>query len=266
MSPGADEPVTLERDGAVAVVTLDRPDRRNALDGATKGLLRKALDAVAGDDSVRAVVLAGSGSAFCVGQDLGEHAEALQADPAQAFDTVEQDYAPVVRLLATMPKPVVAAVNGTCVGAGLALALACDLQVFAEDAVLATAFTAIGLTCDSGLASTLTRSVGASRARRLVLLGEAFTPQQAVDWGIAADVVPRADVVTAARALAATLAAGPTAAYAQSKRLLADAATAGLDAVLVAEAAAQATLGLTHDHQNAVQAFLAKRRPEFSGR
>lgn len=212
--------VTVERDGAVAVLTLNRPDRRNALDAGMKTVLRRALEEAASDDAVRAVLLTGAGSAFCVGQDLAEHAAALRADAAHAFDTVEEDYAPIIRLVATMGKPVVAAVNGTCVGAGLALALACDLRVLAEEAVFATAFTGIGLTCDSGLSTTLTRAVGEARAKELVLLGESFTAQQAVAWGISGRVVPRADVGMAGRELAAGLAAGPTAAYAASKRLI----------------------------------------------
>ena len=263
--PGA-APVAVERDGAVAVVTLDRPKRRNALDAAAKTGLRRALEDVASDDAVRAVLLTGAGEAFCVGQDLAEHAAALHADPARAFATVEEDYTPIVRLLATMGKPVVAGVNGTCVGAGLALALACDLRVFAEESVLATAFTAIGLTCDSGLSSTLARAVGASRARELVLLGESFSARQAVAWGISGRVVPRAEVGTASRELAALLAAGPTAAYAESKRLIARAWDRDLEETLAAEGRAQARLGLTADHAGAVEAFLAKRRPVFEGR
>ncbi|MGW2222140.1 enoyl-CoA hydratase/isomerase family protein [Nonomuraea sp. NPDC001684] len=261
-----DTPVLLERDGAVAVVTLNRPDHRNALNDGLKQALRRALEEVAADDSVRAVLLTGAGRAFCVGQDLAEHAEALRADPGHAFDTVEADYAPVVRLLATMPKPVVAAVNGACVGAGLAFALACDLRVLAEDAKLATAFTGIGLTCDSGLSATLTRAVGESRAKELVLLGEPFGAAQAVAWGVSGRVVPGAEVCMAGRELAARLAAGPTAAYAESKRLIAQGWEQGLGAVLAEEARAQARLGRTADHAGAVEAFLAKRRPTFGGR
>ncbi|MFG1965236.1 enoyl-CoA hydratase/isomerase family protein [Nonomuraea sp. NPDC049028] len=257
--------VIFERDGAVAVLTLNRPDRRNALDAGTKTALRRALEEAASDDAVRAVLLTGAGSAFCVGQDLAEHAAALRADAEHAFDTVEEDYAPIIRLVATMGKPVVAAVNGTCVGAGLALALACDLRVLAEEAVFATAFTGIGLTCDSGLSTTLTRAVGEARAKELVLLGESFTAQQAVAWGISGRVVPRADVGTAGREFAARLAAGPTAAYAASKLLIAQSWGRDLGTVLTAEAHAQAQLGLTADHTGAVEAFLAKRKPAFEG-
>ncbi|MFG1925441.1 enoyl-CoA hydratase/isomerase family protein [Cryptosporangium sp. NPDC048952] len=248
--------VLLERDGAAAIVTLNRPSRKNALDGGTKTALRAALESVATDDTVRAVLLTGAGDAFCVGQDLGEHATALQTDAGTAFDTVERDYAPVVKLLAGMNKPVVAGVNGTCVGAGLALALACDVRLFAADATLATAFTGIGLTCDSGLTATLSQAVGAAKARELVLLGTPFTPEL-----LGATTVPREELPAAARALVATLAQGPTAAYAATKRLFAT----RLDEVLGAEAREQAALGLTTDHQSAVAAFLAKQKPTFSG-
>lgn len=258
------EPVLVERGDRVATVTINRPERRNALDVATKVALRDALADVAGDAEVRAVVLTGAGGSFCAGQDLAEHAAALEADPATVFDTVEEHYAPITRCLATMPKPVVAAVEGTCVGAGLGFALACDLRVFAADAALATAFTAIGLTCDSGLAATLPRAVGEARARELVLLGERFSAEQAVAWGIAGRVVEPGTALEQAQALATRLAHGPTAAYAESKRLLAGAA--GLEQTLHEEAAAQARLGASHDHPAAVAAFLAKQRPVFTGR
>ena len=259
-------PVTVGRDAAVATVTIDRADRRNALDRETKVALCQALEDVAADPAVRAVVLTGAGSSFCVGQDLGEHAAALDEDASTAFATVDEHYNPIVAALATMTKPVVAAVNGTCVGAGLGFALACDLRVLAAGASLCTAFSAIGLTCDSGLSSTLARSVGESRAKELVLLARPFSSEDAVAWGISGEVVPGEDVLSSAQALAATLAAGPTAAYAASKKALAEAWTMALPEVLRAEGAAQQSLGLTTDHQGAVSAFLAKQKPTFTGR
>ncbi|MBT0770601.1 enoyl-CoA hydratase/isomerase family protein [Kineosporia sp. J2-2] len=262
--------IRLEQDGAVAVITLDRPRRRNALDATTKTALRAALEKVSAATSVRAVLLTGAGGSFCGGQDLAEHAETLRPGTAEthtlaaarAFATVEADYAPIVTALLTMPKPVVAAVEGTCVGAGLALALACDLRVFADDAVLATAFTAIGLTCDTGLSLTLTRSVGETRAKELILLGESFTPAQAVGWGMAGRVVKAAETLHTATQLAQRMAQGPTLAYAESKRLIGSSALA---TILHDEALAQTRLGATADHRQAVEAFLARRRPLFEG-
>jgi 2-(1,2-epoxy-1,2-dihydrophenyl)acetyl-CoA isomerase len=254
-----------DKDPAVAVVTLNRAERRNALTVELKDALVEALNQVAADGEVRAVVLTGNGKSFCVGQDLGEHGEALRSDPASSFDTVERHYNPIVRALAEMPKPVVAAINGAAVGAGLGFALACDLRVAAEGSSFATAFAAIGLTADSGLSASLVHSLGAARASELMLLGESFNAAQAKEWGLLREVVPAEQVLVAALELARRLAAGPTAAYAEIKKALATGAVSPLEKVLAAEGAAQARLGLTRDHQGAVEAFLAKRRPSFEG-
>ncbi len=261
-----DDVVLVDRADAVATVTLNRPDSHNALTVEVKEALVAALAEVAADTDVRAVVLTGAGRSFCVGQDLGEHAAALDDDRTDAFDTVALHYSPIVMSLATMPKPVVAAVNGTCVGAGLGFALACDLRVFAAGVTLGTAFSAIGLTCDSGLASTLPRAVGEARARELVLLGRNFTPEEAGPWGIAGEIVPADDVLTVATKTATRLAAGPTLAYAESKRLLATGHDRTLEEMLGEEAVAQARCGATQDHSGAVTAFLNRERPTFSGR
>jgi 2-(1,2-epoxy-1,2-dihydrophenyl)acetyl-CoA isomerase len=253
--------VTIEWDGAVATIVLPGP----ALNRAVKQDLRELIRTVAEDETARAVVLAGTGKHFCLGQDLAEHAAALAADPATSMDTVDADYNPIVTALATMPKPVVAAVNGTCVGAGLGFALACDMMVMASDAVLGTAFTGIGLTCDSGMSVTLARAFGLSRARALLLQPQTFTVGDAQSWGLAVSAVPKDKVREAAAALAATLAAGPTAAYAETKRLLWDAPSRSLAGVLTAESAAQHRLSLTADHAGAVRAFLAKEKPAFQG-
>ncbi len=268
--------VVLERDAAVAVITLNRPDRRNALTVELKEALVAAVAEVGADSSVRAVVLTGSGKAFCVGQDLREHAETLrhpdgahsggaQPDGGTLFDTVERHYNPIVTGLATMRKPVVAAINGACVGAGLGFALACDLRLAAAGATFATAFAAIGLTADSGLSATLAHSLGAARATELLLLGESFTAEQASQWGLLRAVVAPEQLLEVALELAGALAAGPTAAYAEIKRALAVGAVSPLAQALAAEAAAQARLGATKDHAGAVEAFLAKRRPTFEG-
>ncbi len=258
--------VLVDRAGAVTTITLNRPDRGNALTSDVKTQLLAAVTAAGDDAAVRTVVITGAGTAFCAGQDLAEHAAALAEDPATAFSTIEQHYAPIVTALATMPKPVLAAINGTCVGAGLGIALACDLRIAAAGARLATAFSAIGLTCDSGLSATLVRAVGAARASELILLGEPFTAEQAADWGLVSRVVDGAVLPTAAAELATKLAAGPTLAFAESKRAIAAAVEPPLDAVLASEAEAQRRLGASSDHGDAVAAFLGKRKPEFHGR
>jgi 2-(1,2-epoxy-1,2-dihydrophenyl)acetyl-CoA isomerase len=254
--------VTAEVEGAVGVVTLRVP----ALTRAAKEQLLDGLRRLAADDTVRAVLLTGSGRVFCAGQDLGEHAAALDADPSTAFHTLELHYHPVIQALTGMPKPVVAAINGTCAGAGISLALACDIRVCADTAKFATAFTGIGLTFDSGLSATLTRAVGAARASELILLAEPFSAQQALDWGLVGRLASPEDVVTEAWAIADRLADGPTLAYAEAKKAIAAAALPALPDVLAAEHAAQARLGQTEDHKAAVRAFLAKKRPEFRAR
>jgi 2-(1,2-epoxy-1,2-dihydrophenyl)acetyl-CoA isomerase len=284
-APSPHELVVVSRRGAVATLTLNRPERHNGLTDALKTQLRDRLADVASDVSVRAVVLTGAGRSFCVGQDLVEHAEALSAEALGAearptegggsgggvtdrrlLDTVDVHYNPIVRSLATMPKPVVAAINGTCVGAGLGFALACDLRVAASCARFGTAFTAIGLTCDSGLSATLARAVGSARASELVLLAEAFSAQEAAAWGLVGRVVAPDDFEADVAALADRLAAGPTLAYAEAKAALYQSWQPSLDDVLAAESAAQMRLGHTEDHRGAVTAFLAKTKPTFSGR
>jgi len=265
---GAGPAVLVGRDAddqAVAVLTLNRPARYNALTVELKTALVEAVRGLADAPGVRALVLTGAGRAFCVGQDLGEHAEALRADPGTAFDTVTEHYNPIVQGLTDLPFPVVAAINGPCVGAGLGFALACDLRVAAEGLKLSTAFTGIGLTADSGLSAGLAHAVGTSRATELLLLGEAFTAEQARDWGLVREVVPAADVLPAALTLARRLATGPTRAYAEVKRAVRFGAVHELPEVLAAEAAGQARLATTKDHAAAVEDFLAKRRPTFSG-
>lgn len=261
-----EQTILLTRQDAVATVTLNRPDRHNGLTRHLKEELRDALYDIADDGSVRAVVLTGAGRSFCVGQDLGEHAEALREDAATALDTIELHYNPIVNTLATMAKPVIAAVNGNCFGAGLGFALASDLRVIADDATFGTAFTAIGLTPDSGLSATLARTVGSARASELVLLGESFSAQQAVEWGMAGRLVPSEQLQATAQELAARLAAGPTLAYAEAKRALAEGQHRSIGDVLVEEHAGQARLGMTEDHRNAVEAFLAKQKPTFHGK
>jgi len=267
--PPAGPAVLVERDdedAAVAVLTLNRPARYNALTVELKEALLAAVTGLAGADGVRALVVTGAGRAFCVGQDLREHADALRAGPAAALDTSTAHSIPIVLGLSELPFPVVAAVNGPCVGAGLGVALACDLRVAAAGLAFSTAFTGIGLSADSGLSASLAHAVGASRALDLLLLNETFTAEQAQTWGIVREVVPADRVLPTALALARRLAQGPTKAYAEVRRAVRFGAVNELPAVLAAEAVAQVRLAGTEDHASAVADFLAKRRPTFRGR
>jgi 2-(1,2-epoxy-1,2-dihydrophenyl)acetyl-CoA isomerase len=254
--------VTRDDAGGVATLTLQRP----ALSSALRQDLLAAVRDVATDESVRAVLLTGSGRAFCVGQDLGEHVESLRGNAATSLSVVEDEYNPLILALAALRVPVVVGVNGACAGAGLGIALAGDLRVAAAGAKFTTAFTGIGLSSDSALAARLVHCVGVSRATELLLLPEPFTSETAAEWGLVHRVVPPEQVPTEARALALRLAAGPTAAYRAVKTVLATATTDSLEDTLALEGRLQAELGQTADHREAVEAFLAKRAPEFTGR
>ncbi|EOM76171.1 enoyl-CoA hydratase [Rhodococcus rhodnii] len=257
-------PVAVEITDGLVTVTLARADASNALDVATKTALAAAIDRVGTDPDVRAVLLAADGRHFCVGQDLGEHVEGLRADPSTAMSTVGEHYNPLISALAAVAVPVVVAIHGACVGAGLGLALAGDIRVAGESSTFSTAFTGIGLASDSGLSHTLVGAVGASRAAGLMLLGDRFGAADAFEWGLVHRVVPDDTVDETARTLAERLAHGPTAAYEQVKALL-GATTPGLPDALERERTAQELLGASADHTTAVEAFLTKDRPTFVG-
>jgi 2-(1,2-epoxy-1,2-dihydrophenyl)acetyl-CoA isomerase len=255
---------TVTRDDArgVATLTLQRPGLSHAL----RTDLLAAVRDVAADESVRAVLLTGSGRAFCVGQDLAEHVESLRGNASTSLSVVEEEYNPLILALAALRVPVVVGINGACAGAGLGIALAGDLRVAASGAKFTTAFTGIGLSSDSALAARLVHCVGASRAAQLLLLPEPFPAETAEQWGLVHRVVAPEQVLPEAQALAARLAAGPTAAYRAVKTVLATAATDSLEDTLALEARLQKELGQTADHREAVEAFLGKRAPEFTGR
>lgn len=260
-------PVGLTVDDGLATITLQRPEAMNALDRDTKVALLAAVLQVGDDTAVRAVLLTGTGRAFCVGQDLREHASALRDLPlAEVWATVEQHYAPIAAGLATMPKPVVAAVNGVAAGAGASLAFACDLRVLADTASFNTAFAAIGLSCDTGASWTLPRLVGHARAVDLLYRPRTVDAAEAERLGLATAVVPADRLLAEATELARSLAAGPTQAYAAIRRSLAYAATHTLPESLAFEATQMAATGGSLDHRDAVDAFARKQRPVFRGR
>ncbi|RJO73560.1 enoyl-CoA hydratase [Nocardia panacis] len=255
--------VSLARADGLAELALSRPAASNALDRALKEELLAAVGELASDPTVRAVLLRAEGKNFCVGQDLAEHSAALDADPSTAMSTVGAHYNPLIAAVSALEVPVVVAIQGGCVGAGLGLALAGDIRIAGAGAKFATAFTGIALASDSGLSYSLVRSLGLSRATGLMLLGDRLTAAQAGELGLVHRVVDDAELESAARDLAQQLASGPTAAYREVKRLLA--AQAPLAETLERERVAQEFLGAGADHRAAVTAFLTKSTPVFTG-
>jgi len=258
--------LVVEQVDAVVTVTLNRPESMNSLSVTLKEALGAELDRIAQDDSIRAVVLTGSGRGFCVGQDLREHVAMLEANDPAPLSTVTQHYNPIVTTLTTMPKPVIAAVNGMAAGAGAGLAFACDFRLAAPTAGFLIAFANVGLTLDSGVSWTLPRLIGTARATALCLLAEPVHAEAALEMGLVSAVIEGDRLLPAAQELAARLAAGPTKAYAAIRESLAFAASSTLPEALAKEAELQAAMGSTEDHRNATAAFVAKQKPVFLGR
>jgi 2-(1,2-epoxy-1,2-dihydrophenyl)acetyl-CoA isomerase len=262
----ADEPVLLiDDDKGVRTLTLNRPAAYNSLTVELKNELLAALRAAAADESVRAVVLTGAGKAFCAGQDLKEHVALLTSGDPSPLSTVDEHYNPITRTIAGMPKPVIAAVNGMAAGAGASFAYAADLRIAGESTKFLMAFANVGLSADSGGSWTLPRLIGYGRAMEMMLLAQPVTAQRALEIGMVTRVVADGDVLTAAQELAAQMAAGPTTAYATIKATLQVAAGADLESALAEESRGQAAAGATTDHREAVEAFVAKRPPNFTG-
>jgi 2-(1,2-epoxy-1,2-dihydrophenyl)acetyl-CoA isomerase len=258
-------PLLVEVTDGLAWLRLNRPDAMNSLDNALKDALVTALLEVAGDPAVRCVVLAGSGRAFCVGQDLKEHVRSL-ADPSSTLATTVTDhYNVIVTALLTMNKPVVAALNGVAAGAGLSFALACDFRVASERAGLNTSFAGIALSCDSGASWTLPRLVGTARAKELLMLPRTVPAAEALALGLVTRVVPADELDRAVVELARTLADGPTLAYGSIRRAVAYSSAADLSDALANEAELMALTGGSADHRAAVGAFLAKEPPVYTG-
>ena len=251
----------------VATVTLNRPEAMNSLDVAAKTALLEAVTSAADDQAVRCVVLTGAGRAFCVGQDLKEHVRILEDGSSDAlFRTVPEHYNPIVTALATMPKPVVAAVNGVAAGAGASMAFACDFRVLADTAGFNLAFAGIGLSCDTGSSWTLPQLVGRATALELLYFPRTVEAREALDLGLATTVVAPDDLTREVQGLARRLATGPTVAYGAIRRSVAFSAGHDLEPALAFEAEMMAVTGRSADHRNAVEAFVGKRPPVFEGR
>jgi 2-(1,2-epoxy-1,2-dihydrophenyl)acetyl-CoA isomerase len=250
----------------VGRIVLNRPEAMNALNGELKDALRDTLAAAADDPAVRAVLITGAGRAFCVGQDLKQHVSDLAVDVTLPWGTLSKQLNPITMSIATMPKPVVAAINGPAAGAGASLAFACDFRLMADNASYTMAFAGIGLTADSGASWTLPRLVGRAKAIELLMLPGGIGADEALSLALATRVVPADELSAAATEFAERLAAGPTVAYAAIKRSLNYAASHDLAATLAFEDEMQQVAGTSADHLAAVDSFLAKQPPVFTGR
>lgn len=256
----------------IATLTLNRPEARNAMTGEMMEALSEAVQRLALDPDVRCVVLTGAGNAFCAGGDVKGQAKAASARASGATFSIEQRVhglragMETSRLLHEMPKPTLAVIPGAAAGAGLSLALACDLRIVAAEAKLTTAFAKIGASGDYGGSYFLPRLVGAAKARELYFTADVISGQEAFALGIANHAYPAAELQERAREFARKLAGLPTAAIGYMKRNLNAADEASLSHVLDMEAEHMVRTMMTEDHANAARAFVEKRPPEFKGR
>ena len=255
----------LKTEDGVAWLTLNRPDRLNAFSPAMLLALGEVLQRLSGDDDVGAVIITGAGRGFCAGGDV----KTMPDRAAQGFEERVEGLRRMHQLpllLRTMPKVVIAMVNGPAVGAGLGLAMACDLRIAGHSARFGTGFAGVGYSGDFGGSWTLTRLVGTAKARELYFLGDIIDAETAQALGLVSRVVEDDGLREVTAALALRLADGPRIAYGYMKRNLFAAETEPLAAVLEMEAVHQARTAMTEDHLEAARAFAEKRRPVFKGR
>jgi 2-(1,2-epoxy-1,2-dihydrophenyl)acetyl-CoA isomerase len=260
------ETVKWEQDGGVGRITLDRPETMNAWIGQFGHELGELINERAADPSVRAVLITGAGRGFSSGADLKAGFEPHPEDNMpNVHKGLTENYHHVIVGIRTLPKPVVAAVNGAAVGIGCSLALACDLIWAAESAVFGLAFVNIGLVPDGGSTFLVPVAAGKARALEMALLGDPIPAERALEWGLINRVVPDAGLMAEARDLASRLAQGPTRSYAQSKRALNNSLLKIMDEQLDLEADIQAEMVTSSDFIEGVTAFVQKRDPRFTG-
>lgn len=255
----------LTIDAHVATLAFNRPAVLNALDDEMIRAFREGCERLAADESVRCVVLKGEGAAFVAGGDVAMFRSKLDELPALSLRLARELNFGILALR-RMPKPVIASVHGAVAGAGVSIMAACDLAIAADDARFAAAYSAIGTSPDGGATYFLSRCLGPRRALEFLLLSEPVDAARALALGLVNRVVPAAELERETQALAARLAAGPTLAHAQTKRLIDEAAGTGFDAQLEAEAQAFSRCAGSEDMREGVNAFIEKRRPSFRGR
>ncbi len=256
--------ILYEITDGVATITLNRPDRLNALVVAMTGELLAAIQQCASDDAVRCVVITGAGRGFSAGQDLEEFLTV--EGPWSVGEHLRHGYNRVVLALRALEKPVIGKINGVAAGAGLGIALATDLRIASEQASFTTAFIGIGLAPDSGVSWFLHQLVGPAKAFELMATGRKVSAEEALGLGLVNQVAPTADLDSTVDALARQLALGPTKGIGLTKRVLNKAASLSLADTLEVEAQVQDIAVQTADHKEGVAAFLQKRKPRFVGR
>jgi 2-(1,2-epoxy-1,2-dihydrophenyl)acetyl-CoA isomerase len=256
--------VQFRRDGAVAIITLDRPEKVNALNRPMLERLIAHLDMIVASAELRALLITGAGRAFSAGQDLADPTFRAGAD-FDIAEVIERTYNAIVRRLRGLRIPTIAAVNGVAAGAGANLALACDIVIAGRSASFLQAFARIGLIPDAGGTFMLTRLMGEARAKGLAMLAEPLPAETAAQWGLIWKAVDDAELMSEALALAQRLASGPTVALGLTKQAIEAASRNDLSQQLDVERDLQAEAARTRDFVEGVTAFLEKRRPEFRG-
>jgi 2-(1,2-epoxy-1,2-dihydrophenyl)acetyl-CoA isomerase len=258
--------IRIEQEGSTGLIRLNRPETLNAFDRAMIDRFRAAVRTLGDDPAVRAIIITGTGRAFSAGQDVRElQKEEAQDGPHAVGNQLRNRYNPVLLRLRTIAKPVVAAINGVTTGAGLGIALACDLRIAADDARFGISPVGIGLIPAAGATALLPALIGLSRATELAFLGERISASRALEIGLIHQVVSQEHVLPTAQALAARLAELPTATIGLTKQAFNAAVFGDLNRHLSLEADLQEMAATTEDHRDGLAALLEKRPPRFTG-